>query len=267
MAKATATCTCKFCGNTFIRTTTRANRRDADSWVEWAKANFDVCNACYAKQAAEKEKAKGLIAKVRLGDPYNEKMDVFFVLFGDTYPLKEDLKAIGCRYTDDYPEDESTLGSTLFYGMSAKTPMKRWAIHCLFEEGKEKVQKLTDLGFKVVYPGQEAQMMWAHVHAEAAAQKDAKRAEEAAAAAEEKAEKQKKLDELGPIPAWPEDILSIWPAGARWNGKFYGRAGRYSVYLGGEKVDLSDTQKEEMEKTSEARAAWWKRKEEIGQGR
>lgn len=267
MAKATATCTCKICGNTFTKAATKPNRREADSWVEWAQEHFDVCNSCYAKQVAEKEKAEGLIAKVRLGSPYEDKMHIFFVLFGDTYPLKEDLKAIGGRYTDDYPTEDSTLTNTVFHGLSTKPPMKRWAIHCLYENGKEVAQKLAGLGFKLEFPSKETQGMWLRVHAESAAHKDARQAEEAKAAAEKGAEKQKKLDELGPIPAWPEDILSIWPAGARWNGKFYGRPGRYSVYLGGEKVDLSDTQKDEMEKTSEARAAWRKRKEEIGQGR
>lgn len=263
MAKATATCTCKICGNQFTKTATKANRKDADSWVEWAEAHFDVCPACYAKQAAEKEKAEGLVAKVRLGNPYNEKMDVWFVLFGDTYPLREQLKAIGGRFTDEYPAEKSTLGGSLFFGMSTKLPMKRWAIYCLADKGHEVEQKLSGLGFQLQYPSQETQDMWRRVHAEATAQRETKRAEKEKAAAEREKEKSEKLTALGPMPTWPKNILAVWPASARWNGKIYGRPGSYSVYFGGEKVDLTDTQKEALEKAQAARAAWRKKKEEI----
>ena len=62
MAKATATCTCAKCGATFTRTKICCNRRDADSWEEWAAANFDECDACYtARKASEREAAAALL--------------------------------------------------------------------------------------------------------------------------------------------------------------------------------------------------------------
>lgn len=59
---------------------------------------------------------------------------------------------------------------------------------------------------------------------------------------------QAELDKLGKIPSWPEDIAELWPEGAKWNGKFYGKTGRWQVYFTGEEVHLTDKQKGEMEK-------------------
>lgn len=57
MAKATATCTCIKCSNTFYRYATKANRREADSWVQWAEANINLCPDCY--NAERMERARG----------------------------------------------------------------------------------------------------------------------------------------------------------------------------------------------------------------
>lgn len=54
MAKAVATCKCRFCGNTFERVSVKRNTREADSWKAWAAQTFDICPACEDKQQAEK---------------------------------------------------------------------------------------------------------------------------------------------------------------------------------------------------------------------
>ena len=71
MAKATAICTCKKCGATFEKTTVKRNRREADSWEEWAVNTFDTCPECEheenAKRAAaiaEEAKNNGLPALI-----------------------------------------------------------------------------------------------------------------------------------------------------------------------------------------------------------
>lgn len=46
MAKATAICTCRKCGAKFEKYTTKASRREADSWVEWAERTFALCPDC-----------------------------------------------------------------------------------------------------------------------------------------------------------------------------------------------------------------------------
>ena len=54
MAKAVATCKCRFCGNTFERVSVKRNTREADSWKSWAERTFDICPACEDRQYAEK---------------------------------------------------------------------------------------------------------------------------------------------------------------------------------------------------------------------
>lgn len=61
MAKATATCTCRKCGNTFYRYTTKASRREADSWVEWAERTITICPDC--ENAEREERASELSAQ------------------------------------------------------------------------------------------------------------------------------------------------------------------------------------------------------------
>lgn len=68
MAKATAKCTCSYCGKEFEVSQKKRNRADADSWKNWAEMNYDTCPACYykQKQKAEEEKA----AKYNLPEIY-----------------------------------------------------------------------------------------------------------------------------------------------------------------------------------------------------
>lgn len=54
MAKAVATCKCRFCGNTFEKVAVKRNTREADSWKSWAERTFDICPACEDKQQEEK---------------------------------------------------------------------------------------------------------------------------------------------------------------------------------------------------------------------
>ena len=64
MAKATAICTCRKCGAKFEKYTTKATRREADSWVEWAERTFSLCPDCEreerAAQLQEKSAEAGL---------------------------------------------------------------------------------------------------------------------------------------------------------------------------------------------------------------
>ena len=56
MARATATCTCSKCGAKFEKYTTKANRREADNWVEWAERTFNLCPDCEREERAEQLK-------------------------------------------------------------------------------------------------------------------------------------------------------------------------------------------------------------------
>lgn len=53
MAKAIAECKCSECGSTFIRTTVKRNRKEAESWVAWAEKNFTQCPECWKRAQRE----------------------------------------------------------------------------------------------------------------------------------------------------------------------------------------------------------------------
>lgn len=56
MAKASVIITCITCGKDFRHEAFRANRREADSYAEWAKDHITTCPECYrAQQAAAAE--------------------------------------------------------------------------------------------------------------------------------------------------------------------------------------------------------------------
>lgn len=61
MAIAKVTLTCSTCGKDFEHRKDCWNRRDADSYEEWAKSHIDTCPECYKKHIAS-EKAERLSA-------------------------------------------------------------------------------------------------------------------------------------------------------------------------------------------------------------
>lgn len=76
----------------------------------------------------------------------------------------------------------------------------------------------------------------------------------------------KALEELGPKPEWPEEISRVWPEGGTWNCKFYGRPGKWRIYIKNQEIQLSDGLKEQMEEIYEKRNEWKKKKDEIERG-
>ena len=118
MAKATAICTCKECGKEFTKEATKRNRKEADSWEEWAEANFDLCPQCWGKQQREKERQEPPTLEVNLL-PYSVECPVMLTWTGNSYPIKETLKKQGYRF--DFPESPG------FWGMiGINRPRKIW---------------------------------------------------------------------------------------------------------------------------------------------
>ena len=144
MAKATATCTCAKCGATFTRTKICCNRRDADSWEEWAAANFDECDACYtARKASEREAAAAAEAELPLtlhmtGYPYKDNTPVVLFFGGDTMPRKDDIKALGYRWSfaDDY----------ITYGYSVQRGEQKWIKVVPQEDAYDEIEHAKALG-------------------------------------------------------------------------------------------------------------------------
>lgn len=255
MAKGTAHCTCKKCGSEFIREKKCYNRREADDWVFWAENNYTLCGKCYAEEQKEIENAKDLYVDVRINSraafSSGHENNIAIIFGGNTKPRKDEIKAIGAHWTDDYPE-QGVLGDLI--GMNRKN--FRWVIYCGLDELEDKFKQLEALGARINSMPTETDIA---IYKRMEKERREKDAEKAALNAKE-------LEALGEIPAWPEEISKLWPESAKWNGKFYGASGRWRVYFSGEEVRLSNDQKKAMEETLFKRQEWRKRKEQIDKG-
>lgn len=252
MPKGIATCTCRRCGNTFekeLYETGKGATKRLDEKIAWAEAGgIDLCPECWATEKREAEKKAGLTCKIRLDSPATAEPKVWAVFGGDSYSHKDELKALGARWTEYYPAD-GAFASLLMLA----PPPKAWALAFAPEELDAMTAKIAELGVaEIEYPTADDQAVWAALHNEYMQRHNAKQQAKQAA-----------LDELGPIPAWPDSIKAKWPEGARWNGTVYGKPGRRNVYFGGKRVDLTDEEAEAMEATSAARAAWREKKKAI----
>lgn len=247
MAKASVTLTCSKCGAKFVKEKRGClNRTEADNWETWAEHNFDLCPSCYGTQQYEAEKARGLLLSVRLCSPYNmEKECVSLVFGGDSYPYKDDLREMGATWTAAYPAKEEQLAGGLF-SFDSLQRYKKWVINCTPEDLGTLIKRSTDLGAEIIEGIDEMQLTtWAALHNAFTAKKEA-----------EEAEKAEKIKALGSLPSWPQEIDEKWPVGASWNKTFYGKPGRWAIYLNNKKISISDELKNEMEEIMNLRQEW-----------
>lgn len=254
MARATAICTCKKCGAEFEKVATKHNRREADSWEEWAIATFDTCPDCYKAQKRQESQSLGLIVEIRLDNTaalIQGVAEAVAVVINGGYDYKERLKSIKYRYTDDYPAGRRGGPSGLLVDMIGGSGRNVWAKRIALDDIQAEAEAIIAMGGKCTVPTKTDLELYAGVLARGKANKAAK-----------DAKLQDALAELGPIPQWPEDIAPVI-AGKRWNGKFYGKSGAWRVYMSGEEIKLTDSQKAAMEKAAEARGAWRAKKDAI----
>lgn len=263
MPKAYATCTCRTCKKEFTKELYESGKgasKRLREKVEWAEnGGIDECPDCWKARQRAEEKAAGLTCEIRLGSVYDQERCLYAVFGGDSYSHKDELKAAGCHWTEEYPE-KNVLADALMLGR----PRKAWVLRGT--EPKDLVDKAKELGATVTIPSEQDLAIWSSFRLDV----ENRRKKEQEKVEAEAAGKQSRIDaamaELGPIPAWPESIKAKWPDGARWNGKIYGKAGYRNVFFSGEKVSLTDEEADAMEQTAEARAEWRKKKAEIEKG-
>lgn len=162
MAKATARCTCKDCGQEFVKEKKCQNRTDANNWEAYAERTYDLCPKCWGKQQREAEKAKGLCMTVVFDSPSVDVKgvpSVVMVFYGDTYPHKEQLKELGARWTDDYPAEVSMPNYMVGHAYHLKT----WVIR-VDHDDPDAVNALLDeveaLGCTVALPSAYEEETW-----------------------------------------------------------------------------------------------------------
>ena len=181
---------------------------------------FGLCPECYKKQKREEDAKLGFLIGGSVADTLSEKGEIQIRLSfaGDTLPHKEEIKALGYRWT-------AVDASQIAY---MRKPDMGWVKVVPYECLKEEKEKAFAIGAK------EAEVS----DRELANQKE--RYEEMLSEQKlfrkhnkKKLEAQKQFEGL--LPEKPECIQD-----GHWNEKIYGKAGRYSIYLDGSKVAISD---------------------------
>lgn len=248
MARATVICTCTKCGASFEKTTIKHNRREANSWENWAEDHFKLCPDCERQARREREKANGLIVKFCLDydAAIKGKFACVAVVTNCGYDYKEQLKDLGYIWVNNRPgHNPGDLGNVLYDGQRC------WAKRVARDGITAACNEIVAIGGTCVVPPDDEKQLYAELLADGKKEAEIRRERYAAA-----------LEQLGPKPEYPQDVAAIF-AGGRWNGKIYGRPGNWSVYIDGEKREITNAQKQAMEEIDRARAEWEARKAEM----
>ena len=230
MAKATVRVPCKDCGETIKKETEKYNRKEADNWEEWAKAQEWQCPKCWGKAKGEEERAKGLILNVGIYSP--EPQMIVLEFGGDTHPSKEKIKELGYKWDENYMQ-----GMMGVFGSSYNAWSKLASVADLPGE----IKKAEEIGAKIENKITEADLIYAH--------------QMLRIKAEEKKIEDEKREQLGKPPAKPEFIAG------KWNGTIYKNN---TVYVDGKRIELAADEAAELKQYNAAKEEYAARKKELG---
>ena len=239
MAKATVTCTCKECGATFTKETTKQNRREADAWEAWAVNNYDQCPSCWGKAEREAEKARGLVLEITML-PFSYDCPIQLAFVGDTYSYKDEIKALG-GYSFGQIEAPGLFGV-----LSTHRPPKGWSQLCKIDGMDAEIAKAAAIGAKIENKVTEMDLL---AHAQALKSRETKAKE----VAEKKEADKAALDNAIAAIVKPTKP-ACYPTG-KWNGKIYGSKTK-SIYVDGDKVDITASEVKEIEAYQAAREVY-----------
>ncbi|MBJ6362078.1 hypothetical protein ACFOQM_12330 [Paenibacillus sp. GCM10012307] len=240
MAKAIAKCTCQDCGEEFIKTAIKRNRKEADSWEEWTVANSKQCPKCWgaAQRAAEAAAPLTLVVDC---DPYGQRIVLQFK--GGTEGLKEEIRALGYRWGELPP-----IGT--FGLLSTSRPPLAWHRIIELDQLQTELDKVAGLQPELKNNMTDLDVAF---YREIKTRNDAQKTAEEAKKSEIDAQKS-----AVPRPKVPPKL-----AGTTWNQKIYGKQGRYRIYPDGVEVNLTDAEADEVREFLAAKAAYKKKIEEI----
>lgn len=249
MTIARVTCTCATCGKQFSKEKKFHKSPDATEWESWASGYYDMCPSCYLK-AHPKQSKIYLSARFNLYQRNRKSAEdcaIAYIIEGDTRSYIDKLKRMGAIYTDEYPSSNS-LNDTIDY----KSSYKAWVIYSNLNNMENVFDDiLTNFGAFVRSCETPTQADLDKYHEIMNSRKKLKE------------EMDQEISALGYMPEWPKEIKSKWTQETFWNGKFYGKSGKWSIYLNGEKIDVSDQLKDQIEMVVDARKIWCNQKEEI----
>jgi hypothetical protein len=189
--------------------------KERKSRIDYLEAN-GTCKACWAAAKRAEQEATPLTVTVDM-IPYELKVMLSFS--GNTMPVKDDIKALGYKWGEKAP-----AGALGIFGK----PEKAWHKIINPEDIETELPKLAGLNPQIKNNISPIDMaMWQQKLAS-------------------QAEQQERVDAVKasmPKPVRPEKLT----AGARWNGKIYGKSGYKNIYLDNVKINLTDAEAQEIE--------------------
>ena len=204
---------------------------------------FGLCTECYKKQKQEENAELGLLIGGSVVDTLSDKGEIQIRLFfaGDTLPHKEEIKALGYRWT-------AVDASQMAY---MHKPDMGWVKVVPYEHLEEEKEKAFAIGAKEAEISDRELANQKERYQEMLSEQKLFRKRN-----KKKLEAQKQLADL--LPEKPECIRD-----GHWNEKVYGKAGRYSIYLDGNKVNISDEEAVGLEEYLGNMEKYRKKKKEL----
>ena len=204
---------------------------------------FGLCAECYKKQKQEENTKLGLLIGGSVADTLSDKGEIQIRLFfaGDTLPYKEEIKALGYRWT-------AVDASQMAY---MRKPDMGWVKVVPYEHLEEEKEKAFAIGAKEAEISDRELENQKERYQEMLSEQKLFRKHN-----KKKLEAQKQLADL--LPEKPECIRD-----GHWNEKVYGKAGRYSIYLDGNKVNISDEEAVGLEEYLGNMEKYRKKKKEL----
>lgn len=197
--------------------------KDRDARKEYLET-FGICRECYKKKMQEENERSGMHLYIEAtGDIDEENGDILLYLYidGNTKPHKEKLKELGFRWG---------ARSSSMDCLSERRTAMCWHVIIDSADLKKTVEDVDASGIGVELATSKMsliQSMAFHIAVE-------KRSNWT--------EIQKKIAEID-RPKKPSMLEK-----KRWNRKIYGKSGRFSVYLDGDRHDISDETASELER-------------------
>ena len=216
---------------------------------------YGLCSECYKKQKQEENAKLGLLIGGSVEDTLSDKGEIQIRLFfaGDTLPYKEEIKALGYRWT-------AVDASQMAY---MHKPDMGWVKVVPYEHLEEEKEKAFAIGAKEAeISDRELANQKERYQEMLSEQRIYKRnlRKKAPQDTSENREKQQmyeeKLRSLCPVEP---DVIR----GKYWNEKVYGKAGRYSIYPDSRKLEISDEEAAALKKYLSDRAEYRKTKKEM----
>lgn len=216
---------------------------------------FGLCTECYKKQKQEENAKLGFLIGGSVADTLSEKGEIQICLSfaGDTLPHKEEIKALGYRWT-------AVDASQMAY---MHKPDMGWVKVIPYECLEEEKEKAFAIGAKEAEVSDRELANQKERYQEMLSEQRIYKRNLRKKAPQDTSENREKQQ------MYEEKLRSLCPVepdvirGKYWNEKVYGKAGRYSIYPDSRKLEISDEEAAALKKYLSDRAEYRKTKKEM----